>query len=229
MAWEVFVREDVSEGHDVPFVSITPDCIHFNAVFSRIAALQPSSFVTVHLDSANLKIGFDFHADQRPNSFLLSKPTGRNRASVRCSCMGLVKRHAWIQSVSRQSTRDKRFTPTKEGSLWVIQPCPAFEERRARESVDIPSDVRGIYRYMRESGEVVYIGRGEIRKRLSQPERQDWEFDRVEYSVVANPDEQIKWEDYWLARFRELNKGRLPIYNKISGCSRIVESEAKNG
>jgi len=107
--------------------------------------------------------------------------------------------------------------------------CPAFEERRARESADISSDVRGIYRYVRESGEVVYVGRGEIRKRLAQPERQDWDFDRVEYSVVADPDQQVRWEDYWITRFKEANKGKLPIYNKISGCFRDVESEATNG
>jgi hypothetical protein len=110
----------------------------------------------------------------------------------------------------------------------VIQLCPAFEERRARESADIPSDVRGIYRYLRESGEVVYIGRGEIKKRLSQPERHDWDFDRVEYSIVSDPDQQVKWEDYWITRFKESNKGRLPIYNKIAGSAKQTESEAKN-
>ena len=81
---------------------------------------------------------------------------------------------------------------------------------------------------MRESGEIVYIGRGEIRKRLSQPERQGWDFDRVEYSIVADPDQQVRWEDYWITRFRESNRGRLPIYNKISGSSKDVESEVED-
>jgi hypothetical protein len=225
MAWEVFNREDGFEGHEAPFVSIGPQRISFNAVFARIAALQPNGFVTIHLDAVNFKIGFTFHGDKRPNSFLVSQKSGR-RVGVRCSCQALSQKHIWIQSVSRQSTRDRRFTPVKVGNLWVIQLCPAFEERRARESVDIPCDARGIYRYMRESGEIVYIGRGEIRKRLSQPERQAWEFDRVEYSIVADPDQQVRWEDHWLTRFREANKGRLPIYNRISGSSKEPESEA---
>ena len=50
----------------------------------------------------------------------------------------------------------------------------------------------------------------------------------MEYSVLADPDQQVKWEDYWLNRFKETNKGRLPIYNKISGSSRESESEAEN-
>jgi hypothetical protein len=226
MAWEVFDRNDICEGYDVPFVSIGPQRFCFNAVFTRIASLQPNTFVTVHLDSENLKIGFEFHGDKRRNSFSLSQHTGKS--GVVCASQALVQKHAWIKSVARQTTRDKRFTPFKEGNLWVIQLCPAFEERRARESVDIPSDVQGIYRYVRESGEIVYIGRGEIRRRLLQPGRQDWEFDRVEYSVVADPDQQVKWEDYWLTRFRETNKGRLPIYNKISGFSRRTEDETKD-
>jgi hypothetical protein len=106
--------------------------------------------------------------------------------------------------------------------------CARRLKNGARESADIPSDVRGIYRYLRESGETVYIGRGEIRKRLSQPERQEWDFDRVEYSVVADPDQQVRWEDYWITRFKEANKGKLPIYNKISGSLREGGSEGEN-
>ena len=227
MAWEVFDRDDALAGHEAPFISIDPKGVRFSAVFGKNVELQLGKFVTIQVDSENRKIGFDFHGEKRPNSFQLSQ-SSVSRNNFSCSSQGLVQKYAWIQGVSRLAPQNRRFTPIKEGKLWVIQLCPAFEERRARESVDIPSDVRGIYRYVRENGEIVYIGRGEIRKRLSQPERQDWEFDRVEYSVVADPDQQVKWEDYWLMRFRETNKGRLPIYNKISGSSREDENGAKD-
>ncbi len=223
MAWELFNRDDLIEGHDVPFVSIGPNRISFSAVFARTAAIQPNTFVTVHVDAENLKIGFEFHVEKRNNSFGLSHRNGKSGAA--CSCISLVQKCAWIGAVANLEPRNRRFTPFKEGKLWVIQLCPAFEERRARESADIPSDARGIYRYVREDGEIVYIGRGEIRKRLSQPERQDWDFDRVEYSLVADPDQQVRWEDYWITRFRESSKGRLPIYNKISGSSKETENE----
>jgi hypothetical protein len=219
MPWEVFNRDDVMQGRDVPFIGIGPQHISFNAVFGRSAELQPGKLVTIYVDSENLKIGFDFHGEKGSNSFLLTQSSGKKN-SFTCSSHGLVQKYPWIQSVSHLGAHNRRFTPSKEGKLWVIQLCPAFEERRARESADkIPSDVRGVYRYVRESGEIVYIGRGEVKKRFSQPERQNWDFDRIEYSLVADPDQQVKWEDYWITRFKQSNKGRLPIYNKVSGAS----------
>ncbi len=200
--------------------------ITFNSVFSKIAELQTKTFVTISVDSESLKIGFDFHNGKKHNSFRLTRRAGKH--DFTCSGQGLGQKYAWIASVARLAARERRFTPSREGKLWVIQLCPAFEERRARESSEIPSNVWGVYRYIRENGEIVYIGRGEIRTRLSQPERRDWDFDRVEYSIVSDPDQQVRWEDYWLTRFRETNKGKLPIYNKISGFSTLAESEAND-
>lgn len=225
MPWEVFVRGDSIEGRDAPFISVGMRHIGFNAAFARVASLQPNMHVTISLDSESLRIGFEFHDENRLNSFVLSKFGG----TFQCASQGLAQKHVWIGGVTRLGPRNRRFSPKKEGKLWVIQLCPAFEERLWCESANISSDARGIYRYVRESGEVVYIGRGEIKKRLSQPERQNWDFDRIEFSVVADPDQQVKWEDYWIERFREANKGRLPIYNKISGSASGVESEAENG
>ncbi len=109
----------------------------------------------------------------------------------------------------------RRFTPNQEGKLWVIQLCPAFEIRRARESTDIPSDAKGIYRYRSEDGDIVYIGQGAIRDRLNARERTEWDFDRVEYSIVQDPDERVNWHTRWLERFRD-DHGRLPLYNRQS-------------
>jgi hypothetical protein len=82
----------------------------------------------------------------------------------------------------------------------------------------VPSGTFGIYRY-KNNNEVVYIGMGDIRKRLSSPERKDWEFDNVEYSKVENEGKRKEWETYWIDRFSEENGKRLPVYNKIGGIS----------
>jgi hypothetical protein len=71
----------------------------------------------------------------------------------------------------------------------------------------------------------VYIGRGPIKRRLSSPERADWTFDVVEYSLVADPDEQVKWEYRWIERFKEEHGGQMPIYNKISGSARLSDKQ----
>jgi len=222
MAWQVVKREDRFQGSDKPFISISGDHIAFNAMFTRIAEIGPEKRVIIHIDPENRRVGFEFTADDRSDSFALSRASsdkkGKKRTGLFCSA-GSIREHAWISSISRLPIPHRRFyNPKKEGQMWVIQLCPAFEEKRARESENIPSDAAGIYRYIRENGEIVYIGRGNIKKRLSSPDRAEWDFDIVEYSVIADPDLQIKWEEYWIQRFLQEND-RLPFYNKISGFS----------
>jgi hypothetical protein len=130
---------------------------------------------------------------------------------------GVISKRSWIASVAKLSRLDRRFTPRREGNQWCIQLCPAFELKRARESADLSSE-GGIYRYRRGgTDEIVYIGRGPIKARLKCPERGEWNFDIVEYSVVPNPDEQVKWEDYWIERFKAEHDGKRPLNNRISG------------
>ena len=222
MAWQIVKREDSFQGSDKPFISISSDHVSFNAMFSRVAEIGPEKRVIFHIDPETRRVGFEFTSDERPDSFALSRASsdkkGKKRTGLFCSA-GPLRDHPWIISISKLSVPDRRFyNPKKEGQMWVIQLCPAFEERKARESANIPSDANGIYRYVREGGEIVYIGRGNIKKRLSSPERLEWDFDIVEYSVIADPDLQIKWEEYWIQRFSKEN-GQLPFYNKISGFS----------
>jgi len=222
MPWQIVKREDSFQGSDKPFISISSDHISFNAMFTRIADIGPEKRVIVNIDPEFRRVGFEFTSDDRSDSFALSRASsdkkGKKRTGLFCSA-GFIRDYSWINSISKLPVQDRRFyNPRKEGQMWVIQLCPAFEERKARESSNIPSDASGIYRYLREDGEIVYIGRGNIKKRLSSPERQEWDFDVVDYSVITDPDLQIKWEEYWIQRFSKEN-GRLPFYNKISGFS----------
>lgn len=92
--------------------------------------------------------------------------------------------------------------------------CPAFEYTASSES-DL-KDLKGIYRYKRSDGEIVYIGRGEILSRLNSLDRKEWDFDIIEYSIIEDSTEQSKWESYWLEKFKE-QEGRLPFYNSVDG------------
>ena len=110
------------------------------------------------------------------------------------------------QFIVEQDIQDKGF--------WIAQLCPAFEHTSSSES-DL-KDLKGIYRYKRSDGVVVYIGKGGILSRLNAFGRQEWDFDVIEYSIIESPAEQSKWESYWLDKFIE-KEGRRPFYNKING------------
>lgn len=222
MVWELVIREDKFQGSEKPFISISHGHIAFNAMFTKIAEIAPDKRVSIQTDPETLRLAFEFHSDDRPNSFALSRASsdkrGKKRTGLFCSA-GFIRNYPWIESITKLPLKDRRFyNPKKEGKMWVIQLCPAFEERKARESANIPSEATGIYRYLRENGEIVYIGRGEIKKRLSSPERKNWDFDVVDYSIIKDPDQQIYWEQFWIDKFKEANNC-LPFYNKVSGSS----------
>ena len=68
-----------------------------------------------------------------------------------------------------------------------------------------------------DSARVVKSWMLDIAGRLNSAERQSWQFDVIEFSVIENPDQQLRWEAYWLDRYRDEHKGKLPIYNKVGG------------
>src|SRR4029450_1061133 len=216
MAWTKIIRDDPLEGSDSRFISITETHFRFNTLFVRQASLDSSYRVTIFEDEQNRRLGFEFHKEQRPGSFALSSRKDRYEGLF-CSNQGVVPKRSWLVSVAKQTGKNRRFSPKKEGLRWVIQLFPAFEIKKARESEDLSSKDLGIYRYLRENGEIVYIGRGPIKERLRCPERADWDFDVIEYSIVPNPDEQVKWEDYWIERFKAEHDAKKPFYNGVSG------------
>ncbi len=230
MVWEIVAREDNFEGHESAYVAVRPEHFAFNTTFVRLACVRPDDRVTVHVDSENRRIGFEFHQEKTQGSYALASQNAKGKrgssSGMFCSSRGVFLKFPWAQSVTKLAPKSRRFPVRQEGKLWVIQLCPAFEEQRARESADIPSAASGVYRYVRESGEIVYIGRGQIKGRLAEPQRVDWDFDRVEYSLVTNPDDQVKWETFWLDKFKQENKGKLPMYNKVSGAATTTEGKA---
>jgi hypothetical protein len=231
MSWKLVKMEDRFVRDDRPFISISNDRIAFSAIFARIAELDDGNRVFIFVDEESFRIGFEFHKNERLHSLALvsdNRTKTKKRSRFFCSSHGLVKQYAWINSITKLPSRNRRFYPKKESNKWFIALYPSFDQRYARESGNIPTDAVGIYRYMRENGEIVYIGRGNIRKRLIAPERADWDFDVIEYSIVKDPDQQVRWEAFWIDKFKDMN-GCLPFYNKVAGhTSDGLESDSKS-
>ena len=69
MGWEMVKREDFFEGSDSPFISISDSHFMFSAAFVRNVDLQTGWRASIFVDSENRKIGFEFHKEERTNSF----------------------------------------------------------------------------------------------------------------------------------------------------------------
>ncbi len=223
MPWMEFIREDSYVSKDSPNIAITSDRkFMFNSQFVRLAGLNIKQRVVVHIHPETYRIGFEFVTDDNQNSFQLGyQSRGSKSGGLNCTAGAVINRFAWIKAISElKSPQAKRFSPKQDREMgklvWAIQLCPAFEISESREANNIPSGAKGIYRYKRHSGEIVYIGKGDIKSRLNEPQRREWKFDTIEYSIVEDVDARTKWEEFWIVRFQEENKQQLPMYNKIS-------------
>ena len=221
MAFKRFRRKDRRKAADRPHILLTPTVISYGVRFVRDAELERGTRVSMHVDEEGYRLGLEFRRDAtQPDSFRLTWPPSmdgrRNGSGVTSSITALVRRFAWVRRIAEcKDVEARRFEPEFDGRLWIIHLGPTFEHEDSRDGDTIPADATGIYRFVRAAtGEVVYIGRGQIRQRLRAPERAAWDFDLVQYSLLDAPREQNRWERHWIEQFRE-EHGRLPEYNRV--------------
>ncbi len=201
---------------DEPIIKLSEQRFHYNVVFHRLAELGKYESVVYHADPDDRKIAFEFFKDNtQEDGYKLEKKANKG---TRSNAIELLNQFAWAAKVEKLKEPElKKFIARKDGRFWIIQLSPAFENRSDRhDSANIDTKAQGIYRYLDE-GVIVYIGKGNIRKRLGESDRTTWKFDTIEYSEIQSEQSQFDWEFFWMERFKERNNGRLPYYNAISG------------
>ena len=223
--WIKYRRKGGKSLDPVARITIRTNQIAFNAHFVAIAHLEEKPYVSVYVNPDLFRLGFQFHAKStNEDAIALTNDGGPGGKGSKGRCIravGLMREYPWLEAVGKiKDPRLRRFEPQRSGidRMWVISLYPSFE-RRVSDRSDI-SHESGIYRYKR-GDVIVYIGRGQIRSRLGSNDREKWDFETIEYSVVPDNDQQVKWEAWWLDRFVE-EHGKLPLYNRISG-KRAVE------
>lgn len=205
------------------FVSIRSNGLGFSAEFTRVADLARLDNVEIGVDDEERQILLTFLAEPTDDSYDLL-PDGGSGSGGRSIVSEPLMATEWIRPVLHLSAKERRFDPVRKGSQWIVTIPPAFEHRAEGPS-DIPSGAMGIYRYLDESGKVLYIGEGIIRDRVNQPYRAEWRFDRIEYSIITGGKKLCEyWEKYWLDRYRA-EYGEEPYYNRIGGKARELGSD----
>jgi len=218
MTWVKFKRLKVST--EEPTITIGADRVLYNIIFARLAEFTKNKFVLYHTDEEQRKIAFEFSSKNASDAYPIQVQKGR---IYRSSCGDLVQRNLWVKKIAESSrNEEKKFVAIKErNNFWVIQLMPAFEFNLKRiDKSQLDSEAKGIYRYIDKDKNIVYIGMGNIKDRLNESERTEWNFDIIEYSIIEDEDVQREWESYWIGKFKEKNNGRLPYYNKVSGIRR---------
>lgn len=204
-----------------PYVSIRSSGFTFGSEACRLAGLDESVYWSrIHLDDEERCIAFEFlSGDERPeDAYTLRQPGSRSRV---CAAKGLIRNTPWIQAVARQRDSAARkfalFRHPAVPKFWTVRLMAWFEESAFPQDIGAIGDVAGIYRYLDENEEVVYIGKGCIADRFRSPERRNWGIAKIEFSVISGEDAQYQAEKFHLDRFRESNNQRLPYFNRNSG------------
>ena len=218
VAWTKFHRTDGQSPDGTAYATIRKAALAFNAQFIRSNQLQQSTRVTVHCDPSNFRLGLKFHADASDqDSYALTSDGGGSSGCARVvQIAAIINQHNWLRSATKLNTPARRCTPIwdKFDRFWIVNIRPSFENKVSSRD-EIEPGICGIYRYW-ANGQIVYIGRGDIRSRASSVKLSDWVIDSIEFSVVNKGAEQEKWESLWLDEYRN-EHGVLPLYNRIGG------------
>lgn len=210
-----------------PVISIRGERFHYSSTFSKLAQLDKYHFVTYFIDERKREIGFKFSESRLDSdSYTLGKRAGRKN-NFRSSAGELINQNNWVRIVRDQQRSElKNFLAFERKGLWIIQLRPSFEINILRESIsEIDPSHSGIYAYIDNSGtapggETVYIGKGNVKSRLKERERKEWNFDEIRYSIISEENLQFEWENYWLLQHKRYSNGRLPYYNNNAGLSK---------
>ena len=199
---------------DEPSVTVALNRFSFNAVMKKLAELDKHTHVAFYVDDENRRIAFEFkQSSNDEDDYQIIKI----KSQTLCASREIFKRQ-WVSKVTELKGQNV-FAAKQEGKKWVITLCPAFENQIKREDIkNIPSNTFGIYRYL-DAGRIVYIGKGNIKDRYNSPDRGKWKFDLIEYSIIKDDNKAFEWENYWIDKYKDENKGQLPTYNLISGHS----------
>lgn len=202
----------------LPTISIRRNgFLAISADFVRMAKIEDCTRVTLFLAANGMRLGIQFHSDERDDDAFILGHDGGNRKSLNRIVVAktLITQSDLLRSLLNEDSRVRRFEPQRdENGRWIINLAPCFE-RRATEVAGLPKQGTGIYRYVRGQ-EVIYIGRGDLRNRAASQERKQWDFDVIEYSILNDEMAEKKWEAFWLNEFRRRN-GVWPKYNKLAG------------
>lgn len=193
-----------------------------SADFVRMAGIAECTHASMFLAPDGLRAAIQFHSDEKDDdAFALSRDGGRQKSGLNriIRAQALLTQSLVATALAREGGSACRLTPRKVDGRWVIDLAPCFE-RTLSQSGEIAIGATGIYRY-RYGNDTVYIGRGNLRERLSQAERRGWEFDRIEYSLINDDAVERRWEAFWLDEFRRLHN-RWPTYNRIAAAPFIA-------
>ena len=168
------------------WVRVSKGGFYFSAQACNLANLNKINWMRLHSDSDERIVVFEPIPGLEKSEDLLRLSTPNRRNVKFLIAKGLIAEEPWIHAVgSIESSESRRFDlkkyeaqvppPPPDGkrgkNFWYIRLMPAFEHVVLPSKIhQIDFGLKGIYRYWggKDGQEIVYIGKGFIRKRYQE-------------------------------------------------------------
>lgn len=232
MAWKKIILERMPSSKSV--LTISKSGISFSAKFIKDNNLAQKDAIEFFDDTENdYQLGFSFLDESGKVGSLGLMRSGSNKNTNRCSgrflkASELINKKKILSKIQKDPVKQNRVFEIKnsklDSNIYFVDFSPIFENTLDYALLDnLDYSIKGIYRYLNEAGEVIYIGRGNIKERAKSEGRSEWGITKIEFSIIKDIEQMQFWEDYHLERFVDQN-GVKPLMNKIMG-SRKTKAE----
>jgi hypothetical protein len=207
-------------------IYINKSGISFSAAFVRKNNLTEMEGVKFFVDDEDSHfLGFEFVKDTLQKNTLSLMASGRSKggsAGFTVKAQELMNSNQILATIANfEKKEDRTFEVSfdKKRKIFYVRLKPCFELSIAWEVKNaIPAATKGIYRYLNKDGQVIYIGKGDIRARADSPERKEWQIRKIEYSIIEDDDSSYFWEEHYISRHVSAY-GTKPLYNLVLGHS----------
>lgn len=212
---KLFISDKYSDSKE--YIRITHSGFYFCSEFVKSNHLENSNSVRFYEFNNNIyKFGLEFSKElEIAGGFSLL----RNRAQkygFATAARSFINNSNVLKDLIIDPKSNNRFLTKydKNEGCFIFNVIPSFEFKEYPSS--IPEGITGIYRYKDTLGNILYIGKGNIKDRMRSPERKSWGIHTVEYSVIEDKEEMSQYESFHINEYKK-QYNNLPQYNIISG------------
>ena len=218
MTMKLYISPNYSEIDE--YITISKSGFFFSAEFIEKNKLTLNNYCQFFTSSENdYRFGVSFSEEKQEGSFkIINTLRGKykdNSMARSVTASSFFNNTPIFKELTKNNCRN-RFSLkfNKQDECYIFNVIPAFEI--SKKPTEIPGDITGIYKCFNKNKNVLYIGKGNIKSRIKEHLGKEWEIAKVDYSVIKDNDEMLKYESYHLEQFKKDN-GAYPPHNLIGG------------
>ena len=218
MTMKLYISPNYSEIDE--YITISKSGFFFSAEFIEKNKLTLNNYCQFFTSSENdYRFGVSFSEEKQEGSFkIINTLRGKykdNSMARSVTASSFFNNTPIFKELTKNNCRN-RFSLkfNKQDECYIFNVIPAFEI--SKKPTEIPGDITGIYKCFNKNKNVLYIGKGNIKSRIKEHLGKEWEIAKVDYSVIKDNEEMLKYESYHLEQFKKDN-GAYPPHNLIGG------------